>query len=908
MPDVFISYSHKDAEPAAVVRATLENAGISVWQDIDRMQPSDQLAGTIASALNQVPFVVAVLSSSSEQSKWFSWETNYAITLGLQKGAPKVLPIKVEPCNTPLCLLAANHVDATGDVVGGARVLVKVIKQQGRLAGFGGAHCCNLEGETRTRFLDALEQAFPSPQLAVLFWRQLALGGEPELSMDNPRLAWEQFVDQLAGKAKLGSFLRLVQQVHPGADDELASLRRERASRVLSPASSVEGFTPFSMQVQELRDLYRATAGELTDPGSFPQRITTVKEYRVALVGAFSAGKSTLINAMLRRQLLPEMNMACTPCPTVVHTAKPGDEKLLARLMSRDELTSAVQVVMGRLGLSNPELDSYLIEGNWQALHRALRTAGDEMLVSKERTALDEFLVPVLDAASRHHRILGGLVELPLDQLKLLRAGKDVGQVPQILLRELEVWAHCPGSVPGLCLIDTPGVTSQNPAHKDAAFKVVDSCHVLLVVESFDAPLIKGPDELMDAFYSKVVRYPSAARGDEKVFVVLNKCDQAPMGEGGIPSPEIDETLEKVAHRYTTAWGVPEERIYAISALCAFEEVSGLGRGIPDYDVDMLLMFFRHFQASLERYILDRLVKASHLDELDDLADRIKAQRLTLGHRIEMLDANSVEQAALMSQQASAEQAVRDSLRKAGARIDGVAVAREREFLDSLRAVCHGLQQRTLAELRAELLDFELRDDTFVRWMDAVLHDELARSASAALSTWGRRRLPRLVCAHLEEVASDIKRELAQGHEQLVASELLDPNVDIPLPELPQAFHSLTGVETLRSIWDTLGVKGKKIRALENKLQRFFVELQGLIVGRLDSVAAEMATSCKQHALFQVELLGRSLEESLVQAREDLQRSFYNLDEQKEGFRHLDAVLAGQQKRIGALRDQMTGF
>jgi hypothetical protein len=908
MPVVFISYSHQDVEQAQVVRAVLEEAGISVWQDIDRMKPADQLADTIASALGQVRFVVAVLSASSEQSRWFNWETNIAITMGLQSGTPKVLPIKVEPCTTPPCLLAAHHVDATGDVRAGARQLVAVINQQGRLSGFGGSHCCTLQGDARARFVEILEQAFPSPMLAVLFWRQLSLPGEPDLPMDSPRLAWEAFIDQLAERAKLGSFLRLVQQVQPSSLDDLAKIRRERASRVLSPASSVVGFTPYSMKVEELKDLYRALTDDLTEPNDLMRRVRVLKEHRVALVGAFSAGKSTLINAMLRRQLVPEMNMACTPCPTVVHTADEGQEKLVARLMTEDDLSSAVQVVLGRLGLSDSEVDTLVIERNWQALHRAMRSMGDNLLVVKERAAFDEFLLPILDAASHHRARLGIDVELPLEQLKLLRAGKAAGDVPQILLKELEVWAHCPGSVPGLCLIDTPGVTSQNPAHKDAAFKVVNSCQVLLVVESFDSPLIKGPDELMDAFYSKIVRDPSEDRSDEKVFVVLNKCDQAPMGVGGSPSAEITETLEIVAQRYTKAWGVPEERIYAISALGAFDEVSGLGKGIPDFDVDMLLMNFRHFQASLERFILDRLVKSAHIDELDDLNDRIRAQRLKLGHRIEMMEGDALERKQLMRRQSEAGRVVRESLERASTEIASVKLDRDSEIRTSLRAALEGLHQRTLVELRAEHNDFELSEKIYVRWMDAVLHEELARTISALLSTWGARRLPAIISAHLATVASDLKRELALGQEHLLATELLDPDVDIPKPPLSKSFHRATSAESLRSVWDTLGVRGHRISALRRKLGIFIREVEYLVLGNLDRVASEMANSCKQHALFQVELLGRSLEESLLQARDDMEKSFQNLDNQKQSFQTLDGHLANHQKKLEALRVRVAGF
>ncbi len=82
MHDVFISYSHKDAQVADAICHHLEEAGIRCWYAPRNIGPGAEWADAIIEALEECSIVVLVFTDFSNASRQVQREVDTAVTLG----------------------------------------------------------------------------------------------------------------------------------------------------------------------------------------------------------------------------------------------------------------------------------------------------------------------------------------------------------------------------------------------------------------------------------------------------------------------------------------------------------------------------------------------------------------------------------------------------------------------------------------------------------------------------------------------------------------------------------------------------------------------------------------------------------------------------------------------------------
>jgi hypothetical protein len=90
MSNVFISYSHKDAEYAHKLADEMKRCGINVWID-DRIDYGDQWPTVIQDNLERCAVVIVIMSSNSFTSKWVNNEVAFA-----QYANKIILPLLLE--------------------------------------------------------------------------------------------------------------------------------------------------------------------------------------------------------------------------------------------------------------------------------------------------------------------------------------------------------------------------------------------------------------------------------------------------------------------------------------------------------------------------------------------------------------------------------------------------------------------------------------------------------------------------------------------------------------------------------------------------------------------------------------------------------------------------------------------
>jgi hypothetical protein len=91
----FISYAHEDTELARAIQERLEAAGFKVWIDEGALRAGDSLIQSIAMAIHEMEFVVALITDASVSSRWCQHEIRLAMTSGLNREGVKVLPVRV---------------------------------------------------------------------------------------------------------------------------------------------------------------------------------------------------------------------------------------------------------------------------------------------------------------------------------------------------------------------------------------------------------------------------------------------------------------------------------------------------------------------------------------------------------------------------------------------------------------------------------------------------------------------------------------------------------------------------------------------------------------------------------------------------------------------------------------------
>jgi hypothetical protein len=116
----FISYNHADAELARGIAAALEANGYYVWIDEGQLKLGDSLIQSIGDAIDQVDFLVALVSEHSMRSEWCKKELALAMTGELNRRQVSVLVCRVGDAVVPPSLVDKLYLQVSSDDAAGA--------------------------------------------------------------------------------------------------------------------------------------------------------------------------------------------------------------------------------------------------------------------------------------------------------------------------------------------------------------------------------------------------------------------------------------------------------------------------------------------------------------------------------------------------------------------------------------------------------------------------------------------------------------------------------------------------------------------------------------------------------------------------------------------------------------------
>lgn len=251
--------------------------------------------------------------------------------------------------------------------------------------------------------------------------------------------------------------------------------------------------------------------------------------FEIVFAGAFSAGKSMLINALLERELLYSAEGHATGTECQIAYAEPENERVVLTFLSDAEIQEQVNVLSQRMGLSgaldleNTELVTLLIEKCQALIEREGGESKSER--AKQASAMCYLVQGWLD--NRDHISLTDNRILSMEQLNFSSLQEAANYARRgsnsAVLKRIEYYCHHPLLRDGNILVDTPGIDA--PVKRDAQLTYAkiadpDTSAVICVLKSAAAgDMTSEETELLET-----TKHNSGIR--DRVFYVFNRVDE----------------------------------------------------------------------------------------------------------------------------------------------------------------------------------------------------------------------------------------------------------------------------------------------------------------------------------------------------------------------------------------------
>ncbi|MDQ0058122.1 dynamin family protein [Paenibacillus harenae] len=315
--------------------------------------------------------------------------------------------------------------------------------------------------------------------------------------------------------------------------------------------------------------------------------------FTIALFGAFSAGKSSLANALIGEPVLP-----VSPNPTTA-----AINRLVPPTPERQHGTALVVMKTSEAILSDVRYSLALL--GEQASEEKLPDAGSLML------AIDKLSPDKIQAGGRphysflraaragweqHEGLLGQ--QLMVDQAEYERYVAEESR--SCFVSEIELYYDCDLTAQGIVLVDTPGADSVNARHTGVAFNYIKNADAILFVTYYNHAFSQADRQ----FLMQLGRVKDQFELD-KMFFLVNAADLAADEEelAGVLA-HVEDNLAKHAIR--------NPRLYPVSSLQALD-------GKVDGDAELLsrsgIEAFENAFLSFIRNDLGKLaIDAAHQD------------------------------------------------------------------------------------------------------------------------------------------------------------------------------------------------------------------------------------------------------------------------------------------------------
>jgi len=275
-------------------------------------------------------------------------------------------------------------------------------------------------------------------------------------------------------------------------------------------------------------------------------------KFTIALFGAFSAGKSSLANALIGRPALPVSPNPTTAAINRIAAPEPGEADGHARITmkTRERMAEDVRHSLTMLGLGE----------------EAARASDlDALLELAEKITPDR-----LHPGGRPHYAF-----LKAARLGIGRCGPQLGQqlradadayrayvadeTLSCFVQEIDLYIDSPLTAQGIVLVDTPGADSVNARHTDVAFHYIRNADAILFVTYYNHAFSQADRR----FLTQLGRVKDQFELD-KMFFIVNAADLA------ADEAELEGVIAHVEANLLKH-GIRNPRMFPVSSLAALD-------------------------------------------------------------------------------------------------------------------------------------------------------------------------------------------------------------------------------------------------------------------------------------------------------------------------------------------------
>ncbi len=286
-------------------------------------------------------------------------------------------------------------------------------------------------------------------------------------------------------------------------------------------------------------------------------------EFEIVFAGAFSAGKSMLINALLEQELLYSAEGHATGTECYIRYAEPTEERVVLTFLSGREIEEQVEMLSQRLSISSNSTvnqeDGFLsLQNTCKAI---LEQEGGESKSERAKAAkgLSLLLEGLLENLPKIDSVRNSTYSMEqfnfsnlTEAAKYARRGSN-----SAVLKRLEYYCHHELLKDGNVLVDMPGIDA--PVKKDAllTFNKIEDPETSAVV-CILKPASVG--EMSNEETSLLERISSNPSIRDRVFYVFNRIDQTWY------NAQLRQRLDRLLQTEFN----PNSKIYKTSGLLGF--------------------------------------------------------------------------------------------------------------------------------------------------------------------------------------------------------------------------------------------------------------------------------------------------------------------------------------------------
>ncbi|QHW34433.1 dynamin [Paenibacillus rhizovicinus] len=271
--------------------------------------------------------------------------------------------------------------------------------------------------------------------------------------------------------------------------------------------------------------------------------------FTIALFGAFSAGKSSLANALLGDAVLP-----VSPNPTtaavnriVPPTAERAHGTAAVWMKSREAMLDDLRYSLGLLGENAAQLSD-------DALLQAIHKLSPDGVHAGGRPHYS-FLKAAAKGWAEHEAHLGQQLAVSGEEYRRYVAEES----RSCFVSEIELYHANPLTAQGIVLVDTPGADSVNARHTGVAFNYIKNADAILFVTYYNHAFSQADRQ----FLMQLGRVKDQFELD-KMFFIVNAADLAASQE------ELEGVLAHV-ERNLQQHGIRFPRMFPVSSLQALD-------------------------------------------------------------------------------------------------------------------------------------------------------------------------------------------------------------------------------------------------------------------------------------------------------------------------------------------------